>query len=200
MNYRRRHVSADEHFALQRAAQQPQLLVRQCRQVRVFAMDGDEPDMFDRTVAWAVEQGIETAAFHIMTSLSGHRPLPAHGGTGPHVAPRRGTLRHPPSRVPPDRADARQLEDYWRAYRDFYRWRDIWRGAAAKPASDRLRYLAYSGGRKKFEPLWDVLIRSGQVLRALPILESLLGSFGARQPTGGGRYAGQDRRSWLATR
>jgi hypothetical protein len=29
--------------------------------------------------------------------------------------------------------------------------------------------------------MWDVLIRSGQVLQLLPFLESLLGSFGARR-------------------
>ena len=68
-----------------------------------------------------------------------------------------------------------QLEaGYWRAYRDFYRWGSIWRGAAGKPSGDRLRHLAYAGGWKKFEPLWDALIRSGQVIRALPLLERTL--------------------------
>src|SRR5215216_3073769 len=79
-----------------------------------------------------------------------------------------------------------QLRDgYWRAYREFYRWSAIWRGAATHPAlPDRLRHLAYAGGWKKFEPLWDVLIRTGQVTHALPVLEALLGSFGTRPPTG----------------
>jgi hypothetical protein len=74
-----------------------------------------------------------------------------------------------------------QLETgYWRAYRDFYRWSAIWRGAQTKPVvRDRLRHIAYAGGWKKFEPVWDVLIRTGQVLHTLPLLESLLGS-GAR--------------------
>jgi len=78
---------------------------------------------------------------------------------------------------------AAQLESgYWRAYRDFYRWSALWRGAATKPVlRDRLRHLAYAGGWKKFEPVWDVLIRSRHVLRALPLLESALGSFGARR-------------------
>src|SRR5581483_8966801 len=80
---------------------------------------------------------------------------------------------------------ARQLEDgYWRAYRRFYRWGAIWRGAGTHPAlRDRLRHLAYAGGWKKFEPLWDLVIRTGQVTRALPLLESLLGSFGGRPST-----------------
>jgi radical SAM superfamily enzyme YgiQ (UPF0313 family) len=33
----------------------------------VFGMDGDGPDVFDRTVSWAISQGIETATFHILT-------------------------------------------------------------------------------------------------------------------------------------
>ncbi|WTW92630.1 hypothetical protein OG216_04230 [Streptomycetaceae bacterium NBC_01309] len=63
-----------------------------------------------------------------------------------------------------------QLEDgYWRAYRDFYTWRNIGRSAAthAHPR-ERLRHLAYAGGWKKFEPAWDALIRHGRVLDALP--------------------------------
>jgi hypothetical protein len=40
--------------------------------------------------------------------------------------------------------------------------------------------MAYAGGWKKFEPLWDLLIRSKQVLHALPILETILTGFGSR--------------------
>jgi hypothetical protein len=58
----------------------------------------------------------------------------------------------------------------------------LWRGAATKPVlRDRLRHLAYAGGWKKFEPVWDLLIRTRQVLHALPLLEAALGSFGARR-------------------
>ena len=77
---------------------------------------------------------------------------------------------------------AEQLESgYWRAYQDFYRWSAIWRGASTKERTgDRLRHLAYAGGWKKFEPLWDLAIRSRQVLRGLPLLESVLAAFGGR--------------------
>jgi radical SAM superfamily enzyme YgiQ (UPF0313 family) len=149
----------------------------------VFGMDGDGPDVFDRTVAWAVEQGIETATFHIMT------PYPGTGLYDRMVAQDRMLhqdwdlydTRHVVYR--PQGMTERQLVDgYWRAYRDFYTWGNIWRGAWTKPVlRDRLRHVAYAGGWKKFEPMWDVLIRSGQVLNALPFLESLLGSFGARR-------------------
>ncbi|HVH62358.1 MAG TPA: B12-binding domain-containing radical SAM protein, partial [Candidatus Dormibacteraeota bacterium] len=46
----------------------------------------------------------------------------------------------------------------------------------------RLRHIAYAGGWKKFEPLWDLLIRSRQVLHALPVLEAIL-SAGRTHPS-----------------
>ena len=50
---------------------------------------------------------------------------------------------------------------YWRAYREFYRWGSIFRGALTKPSwPGRARHLAYAGGWKKFEPLWDWVIRA----------------------------------------
>ena len=37
--------------------------------------------------------------------------------------------------------------------------------------------LAYAGGWKKFEPLWDLIIRSRRVAQMLPWLECILGGF-----------------------
>jgi radical SAM superfamily enzyme YgiQ (UPF0313 family) len=150
----------------------------------VFGMDDDGPDVFDRTVDWAIGQGIETATFHIMT------PYP---GTALHTRmAAEGRMLHRDW----DRYDTRQVvfrprnltadaleSGYWRAYRDFYRWGSIWRGAATQDSlRSRLRHLAYAGGWKKFEPLWDFAIRTGQVLHALPLLETVLAAFGERRP------------------
>ena len=57
---------------------------------------------------------------------------------------------------------AAQLEDgYWRAYRRFYSWSSILRGASHKETPLRsLRHIAYSGGWKKFEGLWNGLTRA----------------------------------------
>jgi len=84
-------------------------------------------------------------------------------------------------------------------YREFYRWGSIWKSAATKSAPrDRLRHIAYAGGWKKFEPLWDVLIRGGQVLHALPFLELILEGFG-RHPTSNAQPAGLALTSPLAS-
>jgi hypothetical protein len=66
-------------------------------------------------------------------------------------------------------------EGYWRAYDSFYRWSAILRGAAAKPSLlGRLRHIAYAGGWKKLEPLWDLVIRAKRVGAMLPVLETVL--------------------------
>jgi radical SAM superfamily enzyme YgiQ (UPF0313 family) len=142
----------------------------------VFGMDGDGPDVFDRTVEWAIAQGIETATFHIMT------PYP---GTALY---QRMVDQDRMLHSDWDRYDTRQVvfkphgmtpaqleEGYWRAYRSFYRWGSIWRGASTKDTlRGRARHIGYSAGWKKFEPLWNALIRGRQVLRALPVLERIL--------------------------
>jgi hypothetical protein len=79
----------------------------------------------------------------------------------------------------PARMSAEQLEaGYWRAYRDFYGWGSIVRGARAKSRwRDRLRHVAYAGGWKKCEPAWDLVIRARRASAMLPVLESVLAGF-----------------------
>jgi hypothetical protein len=82
----------------------------------------------------------------------------------------------------PTRMTAAELEaGYWRAYRDFYRWGAIARGAAAHAdLLGGLRHAAYAAGWKKFEPLWDLVIRARRAGAMLPLLETLLSEFGRR--------------------
>jgi hypothetical protein len=85
----------------------------------------------------------------------------------------------------PAQMSAGELEEgYWRAYRDFYRWTSIVRGAAAHGSvAAGLRHLAYAAGWKKFEPLWDLVIRAKRAGMMLPILETILSEFGTRAPS-----------------
>ena len=49
----------------------------------VFGMDEDDESVFDRTVEWAIAQGIETATFHILTPYPGtalYERMEARGG------------------------------------------------------------------------------------------------------------------------
>ena len=159
----------------------------------VFGMDDDDPTVFERTVEWAIEQGIETATFHILTPYPGTGLHTRMAGRGPDDSPRLGPYdtRHVvyrPAQLTPEELEA----GYWRAYRDFYRWGSIFRGASTKERwSDRLRHVAYAGGWKKLEPMWDVLIRAKRATSMLPVLEAVLSGFG-RYPAPGWVEGGDD--------
>lgn len=155
----------------------------------VFGMDDDAPDVFARTVEWAIAQGIETSTFHILTPYPGtplERRLTAQGRVTTHDWDRYDT-RHAVFR--PARMNADQLEQgYWGAYRDFYRWSSIWKAVFAHgDAREHARHLAYTGGWKKLEPMWDLAIRSGRVHAFVPLLETILDRFGS----GGGAMPGR---------
>jgi radical SAM superfamily enzyme YgiQ (UPF0313 family) len=144
----------------------------------VFGMDDDDESVFARTVDWAVGQGIETATFHILT------PYP---GTALYKRMARENriltfdwdlydTRHTvfsPARMSPEALE----QGYWRAYRDFYTWKNIAVSAGVhRDFRDRVRHLAYAGGWKKFEPAWDWIIRARRVTHMLPALEGILGA------------------------
>jgi radical SAM superfamily enzyme YgiQ (UPF0313 family) len=153
----------------------------------VFGMDDDDESVFDRTIEWAVAQGIETATFHILTpypSTALYERMAAQG----RLLHSRWDLydtRHVvyrPARLAPETLEA----GYWRAYREFYRWGAIVRGAWSKDDwMGRMRHVAYAGGWKKFEPLWDWAIRAKRVARLLPLLETILEEFGKLPPDRG---------------
>ncbi len=146
----------------------------------VFGMDDDDETVFDRTVEWAIKQGIETATFHILT------PYPttalydrmAQQGRLLHSNWDLYDTRHVvyrPAKLAPEALET----GYWRAYRDFYRWSSIFQGAWTKERwNDRLRHMAYATGWKKFEPAWDMIIKAKRASSMLPVLETILTSFG----------------------
>jgi len=142
----------------------------------VFGMDHDDASVFDRTVEWAIEQGIETATFHILTPYPGtalYQRMEAQGRIL-HQDWDLYDTRHTVFR--PARMAPGQLEEgYWRAYRDFYRWGAIARGAMTKESwSSRLRHFAYAAGWKKFESIWDLMLRAKRVAAMRPVLERVL--------------------------
>jgi radical SAM superfamily enzyme YgiQ (UPF0313 family) len=154
----------------------------------VFGMDHDDASVFERTVGWAIGQGIETATFHILTPYPGtalHARMEAEGRITTRDWDRYDT-RHVVYR--PARLDPATLESgYWRAYRDFYRWGSIFRGAATKGYGfGALRHVAYAGGWKKFEPAWDAVIRLRRLRYLLPVLETILAEFGRKGTRSGG--------------
>jgi radical SAM superfamily enzyme YgiQ (UPF0313 family) len=142
----------------------------------VFGMDDDGEDVFRRTVDWAVEHGITTATFHIMTPYPGTQ-LYARMVREGRIVTRDWNLydtRHVvyrPARLKPETLKA----GYDWAYREFYRWSAIARASLHHgTVKHQLKHFFYASGWKKFEPLWDVLIRARRLAQVTPLLEAVL--------------------------
>jgi radical SAM superfamily enzyme YgiQ (UPF0313 family) len=150
----------------------------------VFGMDHHGPDVFDRTVEWAVSRGVETATFHILTPYPGtrlHARMAAEGRIlttdWSRYDTRHAVIAHP--RMSPDQIEA----GYARARHDFYRWGNIARGTLARAtAGERMRHAAYQVGWKKLGPVWDAAIRLRRLADARPWLERVLCEDGADPP------------------
>jgi hypothetical protein len=66
-------------------------------------------------------------------------------------------------------------EGYDWAYREFYRWSAITKASLHHgTAKHQLKHFFYAAGWKKFEPLWDMLIRARQLAQVTPMLEAVL--------------------------
>ena len=146
----------------------------------VFGMDADDPDVFDRTVDWGVEQGLETATYHILTPYPG-TALRAEIEKEGRILTNDWELydtRH--AVYQPKGMTPRQLEEgYWKAYQKFYSWKGVFRGALTKPTlRAAVRHLAYSGAWKKMEPLWNLVIKTGALRLMRPALEGVLNGLG----------------------
>jgi radical SAM superfamily enzyme YgiQ (UPF0313 family) len=142
----------------------------------VFGMDDDGEDVFERTVDWAIEQGITTATFHIQTPYPGTR-LYARMVSEGRILTRDWNLydtRHVVYRPARLRPEALKTGYDW-AYREFYRWASIARASLHHGTlKHQAKHFFYASGWKKFELAWDLLIRARQLTRVTPLLESVL--------------------------
>ena len=142
----------------------------------VFGMDDDDESVFRRTVDWAIAHGITTSTFHIQTPYPGTRLFARMEAEG-RLTTRDWDLydtRHVVYRPARLTADALTRGYDW-AYREFYRWSSIARGARShQSVKHQAKHFFYAAGWKKFEPLWDVVIRARQLRIMTPVLEGVL--------------------------
>jgi hypothetical protein len=76
-----------------------------------------------------------------------------------------------PARLKPEALE----EGYGRAYREFYRWSSIARASRSHGTfKHQAKHFFYASGWKKFEPLWNVMIRARQLGCMTPLLEAVL--------------------------
>lgn len=142
----------------------------------VFGLDADDKDVFSRTVDWAVNQGLTTSTFHILTPYPGTRLF--------QQMEQQGRILHRKW----DQYDTRQVvyktiglsaeelkKGYDRAYDSFYSWKNIYTASMQhENLKHRIKHFTYAGGWKKFEPLWNFAIKTKGLNKMLPLLESIL--------------------------
>jgi len=143
----------------------------------VFGLDSDDKDVFKRTVDWAVEHGLTTSTFHILTPYPGTKLFSEMELAG-RITSRnwdRYTTRdvvYQPKGMSADDI----LTGYNWAYKNFYSWRNI--ALSSSYHLDRpthaMKQFAYSAGWKKFEPVWNAIIKAKRVSSMMPVLESVL--------------------------
>ncbi|MEA2329768.1 MAG: hypothetical protein QOE68_4727 [Thermoanaerobaculia bacterium] len=151
----------------------------------VFGLDGDDRDVFSRTVDWAVQSGLTTSTFHILTPYPG-TALFTEMEAQNRIATRNWDLYdtrnvvYRPTSMSPDELK----HGYDWAYESFYRWGSIFNAASAHESfKHRVKHFFYSAGWKKFEPAWDLVIRIKQLSQMRPILEAVLAPVaGPREP------------------
>ncbi len=142
----------------------------------VFGMDNDNETVFDKTVDWAIENGIETATFHILTPYPGTR-LNKKLVKEKRLITNNWDLydtRHVVYK-PKNISKEKLQEGYWQAYKKFYKWNSIIKSALKnEKLKNKIKHLVYSGGWKKFELLWGFIIKIKGVNKMVPILERIL--------------------------
>ena len=118
----------------------------------VFGMDEDDPDVFERTVDWAVEQGIETSTFHILTPYPGTRLYERMKKEGRilHSNWNDYDTRHVVFK--PKHLSVAELETgYWESYKKLLSMEFHFSvGAGTKETiKGKLRHVAYAAGLEK---------------------------------------------------
>jgi len=142
----------------------------------VFGLDYDDKDVFKRTVDWGVENAITTATYHVLTPYPGTELFKSMEREN-RIVSRNWDLydtRHVVYKT--KNISATELEaGYNWSYNEFYKWTNIFKASLKHDtAKHKLKHLFYTGGWKKFEPLWNFMIKTEGLNKMLPLLEHIL--------------------------
>ncbi len=142
----------------------------------VFGLDNDDKDVFKRTVDWAVKNALTTCTFHVLTPYPGtalFKEMEKQGRILHNNWNLYDTRQVVYKTIGLNEAELKAGYDW--AYQSFYSWKNI---AKASLQHDQLKHaikhFAYAGGWKKFEPLWNFMIKTQGLNKMLPILEAIL--------------------------
>ena len=139
----------------------------------VFGFDHDDPDVFRRTLDFAIDSKLDTGTFHILTPYPGTAGFAqmAREGRLLHRDWSRYDTRHAVFR--PRRMTPEQLEAGRRTmYREFYRYGSIFRRALGLTGA--LKRVAYNLAWQRMDPTWSALIGLGLLPAARHLFERIL--------------------------
>jgi radical SAM superfamily enzyme YgiQ (UPF0313 family) len=142
----------------------------------VFGLDDDNKDVFKRTVDWGVKNGLTTSTYHILTPYPGTRLYQSMKQQGRilHDDWNLYDTRHVVYKTNGLSPEELKRGYEW-AYRSFYSWSNIWKASRQHDKlKHTIKHFAYAGGWKKFEALWNFMIKSRGLNKMLPLLEAIL--------------------------
>lgn len=142
----------------------------------VFGLDGDDSNVFKKTVDWAIDNGITTATFHIATPYPGTAFYTSMQQAGRMTSDNWDLFDTRHVTFKPARMTAEQLQSgYDAAYRSFYTWSAIAKSSLFHGSlKHQLKHFFYTSGWKKFEPLWNLVIQCKRLGLMTPLLEAVL--------------------------
>jgi len=142
----------------------------------VFGLDEDDKDVFKRTVDWGVKNAITTSTYHVLTPYPGTALFKDMEQQG-RILTRNWDMYDTRNVVYQTKSlTAKELTDgYWWAYKEFYKWSNIFEASLKHEShTHKLKHFMYAGGWKKFEPVWNFLIKTKNLNNTLPLLEGVL--------------------------
>lgn len=142
----------------------------------VFGLDEDDGSVFQSTVDWAVENAITTSTFHILTPYPSTKLFQDMENQG-RILTKNWDLydtRHVVYQTKNISAENLKKGYDW-AYQSFYSWANITKASLQHDTiKHAIKHFAYAGGWKKFEPLWNFVIKTRNLNNMLPALEAVL--------------------------
>src|SRR4051812_5736480 len=124
----------------------------------------------------AVEHALTTSTFHILTPYPGTKLFQEMETSG-RIMHRQWDLydtRHVVYKTKNISPDELKKGYDW-AYRSFYTWSNILKASLHHDnITHTLKHFTYAGGWKKFEPLWNFIIKTQGLNKMLPLLEAIL--------------------------
>jgi len=151
----------------------------------VFGLDDDDKDVFKRTVDWGVQNALTTSTYHILTPYPGTKLYQDLDNQGRIITDNWDLYdtRHvvyETTKLTPEELKA----GYDWSYKSFYSWRNILTASMKHEShKHKLKHFFYTGGWKKFEPVWNFMIKTKGLNKMLPLLEAILSEVKIKRET-----------------